>query len=83
MLLLHACACVMQNGTELKLEVLHAAEAHLLLGKPAGIPVQCPVRVMHGLSDNLVPPEIPLAVANELQSSNVQLTLIKVSTAPV
>lgn len=72
----------MQNGTELKLEVLHAAEAHLLLGKPAGIPVQCPVRVMHGLSDNLVPPEIPLAVANELQSSNVQLTLIKVSTAP-
>ena len=68
----------MQNGTELKMAFLHEAEQHLVLGQPSGIPVVCPVRIMHGLADQLVPHTIPLAVITELQSRNARLLLVKV-----
>lgn len=48
---------------------------HLLLDGP--IALDCPVSLLHGLSDNDVPWQISLDVAERLTSDDVELTLIK------
>ena len=47
----------------------------LLLGEPIGI--YCPVRLLHGESDNEVPLDIALRLMRALRSSDVQLTVLK------
>lgn len=54
------------------------AEGHRLLNSAAAIPITCPVRILHGLQDSIVPQATPYALLSQLQSSNVHLTLIKV-----
>ena len=47
----------------------------LLLGAPIGI--HCPVRLLHGESDNEVPLDVALRLMRALRSSDVQLTVLK------
>ena len=41
------------------------------------IPINCPVRLLHGQDDGDVPPEISLKLAAVLRSEDVQVTLVK------
>ena len=41
------------------------------------IPLDCPVRLLHGQDDTDVPPEISLRLARALRSQDVQVTLVK------
>lgn len=41
------------------------------------IPIDCPVRLLHGQDDPDVPPEISLRLAAALRSQDVQVTLVK------
>jgi len=50
-------------------------EANRLLGQ--GIPLDCPVRLLHGQCDPDVPWNISLRLADALRSADVQVTLIK------
>jgi pimeloyl-ACP methyl ester carboxylesterase len=51
------------------------AQASRVLG--GEIPVDCPVRLLHGHDDRDVPPEISLRLARTLRSQDVQVTLVK------
>src|SRR5204862_5722785 len=48
---------------------------HLLLRQP--IPLDVPVRLLHGLADASVPWQLSLRVAERLQSRDVVVTLVK------
>jgi pimeloyl-ACP methyl ester carboxylesterase len=50
-------------------------QARRLLG--GEIPLDCPVRLLHGQDDSEVPPEIALRLAKALRSQDVQVTLVK------
>lgn len=52
-----------------------SGQAMLLLGSE--IPVDCPVRLVHGTEDDDVPAEVAHRTMRQLRSANVQLTLIK------
>jgi pimeloyl-ACP methyl ester carboxylesterase len=52
-----------------------SGEGLLLLG--ALIPIDCPVRLLHGQSDPDVPWQLSLTLAERLRSADVQTTLIK------
>jgi pimeloyl-ACP methyl ester carboxylesterase len=52
-----------------------SGEALRLLGGP--IPVDCPVRLIHGDADPEVPAEIAVRTMRQLRSADVQFTLIK------
>lgn len=48
---------------------------HLLLTSP--IPIHCPVRLLHGQADPDVPWELALAIAGQLETPDVRVTLVK------
>ena len=50
-------------------------QAQRLLG--GDIALDCPVRLLHGQEDEVVPPEISLRLARALRSQDVQVTLVK------
>ena len=50
-------------------------EAQRLLG--GEVALDCPVRLLHGQDDDVVPPEISLRLARALRSRDVQVTLVK------
>jgi pimeloyl-ACP methyl ester carboxylesterase len=50
-------------------------QAQRLLG--GEIALDCPVRLLHGQDDEVVPPEISLRLARALRSPDVQVTLVK------
>ena len=50
-------------------------QARCVLG--GEIPIDCPVRLLHGQDDADVPPEISLRLARALRSQDVQVTLVK------
>jgi pimeloyl-ACP methyl ester carboxylesterase len=50
-------------------------ETRKVLGSP--VPIDCPVRLLHGQDDAEVPPEISLRLARALRSQDVQVTLVK------
>lgn len=52
-----------------------SGQANRLLAAP--IPLECPVRLLHGQSDEDVPWEISLRLASALTSQNIRITLIK------
>jgi pimeloyl-ACP methyl ester carboxylesterase len=55
--------------------LLEDGRHHLLLsGK---IPLRCPVRLLHGQQDDAVPWQLALTVADLLESTEVQVTLVK------
>jgi pimeloyl-ACP methyl ester carboxylesterase len=52
-----------------------SGQANLLLG--GEIPVDCPVRLLHGQEDRDVPPSIALRLGRALRSADVQTVLVK------
>ena len=52
-----------------------SGEALRLLGAP--IAIDCPVRLLHGVEDDVVPVGVPLKLVAQLRSADVQLTLVK------
>jgi len=52
-----------------------SGQANLLLGDE--IPVDCPVRLLHGLEDGDVPPSIAFRLGRALRSGDVQTMLVK------
>ncbi len=52
-----------------------SGEALRLLGAP--IPVECPVRLVHGDADSEVPLDVALKTMRQLRSADVQLTIVK------
>ena len=54
---------------------LHSGQANLLLG--GEIPIDCPVRLLHGQEDRDVPPSIALRLGRALRSADVQTMLVK------
>ncbi|MEO1191062.1 MAG: alpha/beta hydrolase [Pseudomonadota bacterium] len=55
--------------------LIEEGRSHLQLHSP--IPLTCPVRLLHGLEDVDVPWETSLALADALESNDVQVTLVK------
>jgi pimeloyl-ACP methyl ester carboxylesterase len=55
--------------------LLESGQANLLLG--GAIPVDCPVRLLHGLEDETVPPSIAFRLGRALRSADVQTILVK------
>ncbi|KDB56523.1 alpha/beta hydrolase [Anaplasma phagocytophilum str. MRK] len=49
---------------------------HLLLNKPE-IPLDCPIVLIHGMADVLVPYQTSVAIAEKVRSNNVEVHLIK------
>jgi len=54
---------------------LEDAVSSRVLGGP--VPIKAPVRLLHGQADDVVPWQISLQVAERLQTTDVQVTLIK------
>ena len=54
---------------------LHSGQANLLLDRE--IPIDCPVRLLHGLDDTDVPPSIAFRLGRALRSADVQTMLVK------
>ena len=52
-----------------------SGQANLLLGDE--IPIDCPVRLLHGLEDKDVPPSIAFRLGRALRSGDVQTVLVK------
>ena len=55
--------------------LIEEARAHLVLRGP--IPIQCPVRLIHGLEDADVPWQTSLRLAEQIASTDVAVTLVK------
>jgi pimeloyl-ACP methyl ester carboxylesterase len=56
-------------------ELIEDGRRHLLLDRP--IPINCPVRLLHGQKDPDVPWELALLTADKLTSAYVYVTLVK------
>uniref|UniRef100_A0A6I8NK96 Palmitoyl-protein thioesterase ABHD10, mitochondrial n=1 Tax=Ornithorhynchus anatinus TaxID=9258 RepID=A0A6I8NK96_ORNAN len=54
---------------------LKEAETHCLLHSP--IPVSCPVRLLHGMKDDVIPWQVSLQVADRVVSTDVDVILRK------
>ena len=61
---------------KIPIETIHEASTHLLLEKPV-IPIDCPVRLIHGMDDATVPYTLSLTLAQKLRSHNLHVHLIK------
>ena len=60
----------------LDLRVIEEARQHILQEKEL-YPIHCPVRLIHGMKDSDVPYHVSLDLVNQLESDDVQVTLIK------
>jgi pimeloyl-ACP methyl ester carboxylesterase len=57
------------------LRLIEEGRAHLLLRR--SIPITCPVRLIHGMADPDVPWQTSLRLAGQLESTDVEVTLVK------
>jgi pimeloyl-ACP methyl ester carboxylesterase len=64
-----------QGPNVVTLKMIEDGREHLQLGEV--IPLQCPVRLIHGLDDPDVPWAISLRLSERLDSEDVRLTLVK------
>jgi len=55
--------------------LIEEGRTHLLLDRP--IPLTCPVRLLHGQNDQDVPWELALRLSDRLESTDVQVILVK------
>ena len=63
------------DPTPITLRLIEEGRTHLLMPNP--IPIPCPVRLLHGQQDPDVPWETALRLSEQIQSPDVQITLIK------
>jgi pimeloyl-ACP methyl ester carboxylesterase len=63
------------DPTPITRALIEDGRAHLLLSEP--IALTCPVRLLHGQADPDVPWEMVLRIADQLDSPEVQVTLVK------
>jgi len=63
------------GGYPLSARLLEEARDHLVL--PGPIELDCPTRLLHGLADDEVPWDLSLRLARGLESTDVELTLVK------
>ena len=61
--------------TAITLSLIRDGANHLLLD--GSIPIRCPVRLLHGQNDLDVPWELALRIAERLDSTDVQMVLVK------
>jgi pimeloyl-ACP methyl ester carboxylesterase len=59
----------------ISLALIEDGRRHLLLRAP--VPINCPVRLLHGMRDPDVPWETSLRLADRLTSEDVRVVLIK------
>jgi len=57
------------------LRLIEEARAHLLMDRP--IPIKCPVHLLHGTKDADVPYTLSLELMDKLESTQVDVTLVK------
>ena len=62
-------------GYTYRLSLFEDGRRHLVMRKP--IALDCPVRLVHGMSDDAVPWRTSLALAERLRSRDVTVTLVK------
>jgi pimeloyl-ACP methyl ester carboxylesterase len=60
---------------QITLRLIEEGRKHLLLGRP--IPIDKPVRILHGMEDETVPWEFAIRTAESLTGTDVTVTLIK------
>lgn len=63
-----------------KVLIEDAKDNLVLEGPVGGLPITCPVRLIHGLNDEEVPYTVSLDLSRRMQSSNVNLYLIKTAS---
>ncbi|MBV9201088.1 MAG: alpha/beta hydrolase, partial [Alphaproteobacteria bacterium] len=63
------------SGYTYQLGLFEDGKRHLVMGRT--IDLDCPVRLLHGMSDTSVPWQTSLALAQNLASRNVAVTLVK------
>jgi pimeloyl-ACP methyl ester carboxylesterase len=56
-------------------KLIEEGRNHLVMGAP--LPIACPVRLIHGMQDPVVPWQTSLDLAEKLASKDVQVTLVK------
>lgn len=59
----------------ISMELIRDGRDYLLLNDK--INIQCPVRLLHGMKDDDVPYQLSVELAEQLESDNVRLTLVK------
>lgn len=64
-----------EDGYLITRKLIEDGRRHLLMGSP--IPIACPVRLLHGMRDPDVPWRTSLALAEQLASCDVTVTLVK------
>jgi pimeloyl-ACP methyl ester carboxylesterase len=62
-------------GYTYRMSFFDEARQHLVMRET--IPLDCPVRLLHGMRDGSVPPQTSLRLAEQLRSRDVAVTLIK------
>ena len=72
-------ACMLQGGYRMRTSFLAEAEKHYLLGNGALQHVRCPVRILHGIRDTSVSPQVSQQLFAELPPGDHALTLLQVS----
>ena len=71
----------LQGGYKLRSDFITEAEQHCLLGDDTRLQqIDCPVRVMHGMKDAVVPYSTSVDLLEALPGDNCRLTLLKVRT---
>jgi pimeloyl-ACP methyl ester carboxylesterase len=61
--------------TPITRRLIEEGRAHLLMDEP--IPIDCPVRLIHGTADPDVPYSVSLELMQRLRSTDVEITLVK------
>ena len=64
-----------EEPTPITMRLIEEGRRHLVLRAP--IPLECPVRLLHGLADPDVPWELSLRLARALESPDVTVTFVK------
>ena len=67
------------DGGKVPLVFFKDSFKHLLLESNKKIPITCPVRLLHGMNDDVIPYETSLEIARKLESEDVEILLDKKS----